>query len=63
LLLIQAERMLDGVAACSDGVFLTFSAKRMACGLVPKAMGLVDECLQHVQRIGQRVLCLAAWRE
>ena len=55
--------MLDGVAAGDDRVALSFAAVHVAARLVAEAMRLVDERLQHGQRIGHLVLHLAVRRE
>ena len=56
LLLIEAEGVLDGVAAGDDGVLLPLAAVDVAAGLLAEAMRLVDQRLQHRHRIGQHVL-------
>ena len=55
--------MFDGVAAGHDGVSLAFAAVDVTSGFFPKAMRLVDDGLQHRQRVGNLIDVLALGRE
>src|SRR6266567_1706769 len=59
LFLIQAEGVLDGVAAGDDGILLPLAAINMARGLLAEPMGLIDQRLQDRYGIGQDVFRLA----
>ena len=63
LRLIETEAMLDRVAAGDDRILLTFPAVHVTAGFLPQPVRLVDERLQHRQRIRHLILILPVRRK